>query len=363
MYYIIFCFGGRKMKKVISLFLSMVMLLSITVGADLSVSASDFIERENNNSFEKANVVEVDDTIYGCLSASDFSLSDGAYGDEDYFKLCVPCDMQLQVVFTCCDKKYLSDNALFVVYVNDLNNYIYLDATSSDDLNTTLKTPIINVKKGDNLYIDIDSVFGTYSDSYMNYSLSIKPYVKSPSNVNVASNSTTSIKLSWSKVSFASGYQVQRYDGSKWKTLVNTKSNSYTDSKLKAGNKYDYRVRTYKTINNKKYYSSYKKLTAVTKPNKVTISSLSSIKKAHKITVKWKKVSGSASGYQIYWSKDSNFKKIVAKTTVSGQSKTSYTGKNFTKGKRYYVKVRAYKTVNGTKYYGAWSNVKSIKAK
>ena len=36
---------------------------------------------------------------------------------------------------------------------------------------------------------------------------------------------------------------------------------------------------------------------------------------------------------------------------------------NITKGKTYYIRVRAYKTVNGTKYYGAWSKVKSIKCK
>lgn len=72
---------------------------------------------------------------------------------------------------------------------------------------------------------------------------------------------------------------------------------------------------------------------------------------------------GTASGYQIYWAKDKNFKNVVAKTTVSGQGKTSYTGRNFTKENRYYVKIRAYKTVNGKKYYGSWSNVKSVKAK
>lgn len=54
---------------------------------------------------------------------------------------------------------------------------------------------------------------------------------------------------------------------------------------------------------------------------------------------------------------------MVSKTNVSGQKKTSYTGKNFTKGKRYYVKVRAYKTVNGNKIYGAWSKVRNVKAK
>ena len=104
-------------------------------------------------------------------------------------------------------------------------------------------------------------------------------------------------------------------------------------------------------------------MTSYTKTDTPNLTGLSATKSGHKIKATWKKVGGSASGYQIYWAKDKNFKKVVSKTTVSGQKKTSYTGKNFTKGKRYYVKVRAYKTVNGNKIYGAWSKVRNVKAK
>ena len=70
-----------------------------------------------------------------------------------------------------------------------------------------------------------------------------------------------------------------------------------------------------------------------------------------------------ANGYQIYYSRNKNFKKLSAKKIVKGGKKTSYVGKNFTKGRKYYVKVRAYKNVNGRKVYGKWSNVKSVKCK
>ncbi|MGN1421508.1 MAG: fibronectin type III domain-containing protein [Eubacterium sp.] len=106
------------------------------------------------------------------------------------------------------------------------------------------------------------------------------------------------------------------------------------------------------------YYTNYK---PVKKLSKVTLSSVKATGKK-KIKVSWKKKSG-ASGYQIYWAKDKSFKKVVAKTIVKGGKTTSYTGKNFTKGKKYYVKVRAYKTVNGKKVYGSWSTVKSVKCK
>lgn len=54
---------------------------------------------------------------------------------------------------------------------------------------------------------------------------------------------------------------------------------------------------------------------------------------------------------------------LPAKKIVKGGKTTSYVGKNFTKGRKYYVKVRAHKNVNGQKVYGKWSNVKSVKCK
>lgn len=102
--------------------------------------------------------------------------------------------------------------------------------------------------------------------------------------------------------------------------------------------------------------------TPVKKLGKVKLNSVSSVKKKHSIIAKWNKKSH-ASGYQIYYSRNKNFKKTVAKVLVSGGKTTSYKGKNFTKGKTYYVKVRAYKNVDGKRVYGKWSDVKRVKCK
>ena len=102
--------------------------------------------------------------------------------------------------------------------------------------------------------------------------------------------------------------------------------------------------------------------TPVKKLGKVKLNSVSSVKKKHSIIAKWNKKSH-ASGYQIYYSRNKNFKKTVAKVLVSGGKRTSYKGKNFTKGKTYYVKVRAYKNVDGKRVYGKWSDVKRVKCK
>lgn len=107
------------------------------------------------------------------------------------------------------------------------------------------------------------------------------------------------------------------------------------------------------------YTTNYK---AVKKLGKVNLKSVSSARKKHTIKASWDKKSG-ANGYQIYYSRNKNFKKLSAKKIVKGGKKTSCVGKNFTKGKKYYVKVRAYKNVNGRKVYGKWSNVKTVKCK
>lgn len=81
------------------------------------------------------------------------------------------------------------------------------------------------------------------------------------------------------------------------------------------------------------------------------------------LKVYWKKAeSGSAcSGYQITAATDSGFKKGVKKTFVAGKNRNSAAITGLKKGSVYYVKVRAYKKVNGVKVYGAYSKVKKVK--
>lgn len=68
-------------------------------------------------------------------------------------------------------------------------------------------------------------------------------------------------------------------------------------------------------------------------------------------------------GYEIVYSIDKNFKSGNKTTTITKNSTSNTTIKGLTKNKTYYVKVRAYKTVNNSKIYGAYSSVKSVKVK
>ncbi|MDE5965699.1 MAG: fibronectin type III domain-containing protein [Lachnospiraceae bacterium] len=93
-------------------------------------------------------------------------------------------------------------------------------------------------------------------------------------------------------------------------------------------------------------------------PSKTSITSLSGGKKS--ITVKWKKVT--CSGYEIQYADNAKMKKAVTKT-IKKSGTTKLTVKKLKAKKKYYVRVRAYKTINGKKYYSGWSKIKSVKTK
>lgn len=96
-----------------------------------------------------------------------------------------------------------------------------------------------------------------------------------------------------------------------------------------------------------------------TKPAKTVITKLKASKTS--IQVSWKKISDSE-GYIIYRSAKKNgaYKKIA---TVKGTNITVYTNRSLKKNKKYYYKIRTYKTNNGSKIYGKYSAVRCKKTK
>ena len=103
-----------------------------------------------------------------------------------------------------------------------------------------------------------------------------------------------------------------------------------------------------------------KKVTVTVNPAKVKLTGVKNYK-GKKLKAYWKK-NTKVTGYQIQYSTSSKFKS--AKTvTVKGYKSTSKTITKLTKNKKYYVRVRTYKTVSKVNYYSGWSNVKSITIK
>ena len=98
----------------------------------------------------------------------------------------------------------------------------------------------------------------------------------------------------------------------------------------------------------------------VSKPKSTNTKNIKTAKKA--ISVTWKKVGG-VKGYQIQVATDKKFKKNKKTVTVKKQKTTKTTVKKLKAKKKYYVRVRTYKIVNGKKVYSSWSKVKSVKTK
>ena len=99
---------------------------------------------------------------------------------------------------------------------------------------------------------------------------------------------------------------------------------------------------------------------AVAKPKSAKFKKVKAAKKA--IAVEWKKVSG-VKGYQIQVATDKKFKKNKKTATVKKQKTTKVTIKKLKAKKKYYVRMRTYKTVKGKKIYSSWSKVKTVKTK
>lgn len=111
-------------------------------------------------------------------------------------------------------------------------------------------------------------------------------------------------------------------------------------------------------------YSGTMTLYFTIKPKATSISKVTAGSK--KFTVKWKKQSTQTTGYQIQYSTSSKFSK--AKTvTVSKNKTTSKTVSKLKAKKKYYVRVRTYKTVKidgkVAKIYSSWSKAKYVTTK
>ena len=159
------------------------------------------------------------------------------------------------------------------------------------------------------------------------------------------------------------------YNGKVQKPSVTVKN-----SKGKALKSTDYKIDYPKGMKNvgkytvkvslKGNYSGSKSMTYNINPKGTSVSKVTAAKKGFKVT--WKKQTTQTTGYQVQYSTSSKFKS--AKTvTISKNKTTSKSVSKLSAKKKYYVRVRTYKTVkvNGknVKLYSGWSKAKSVTTK
>ena len=170
-------------------------------------------------------------------------------------------------------------------------------------------------------------------------------------------------RISISKASVTLSTSTYAYDGKAKKPDVTVKLNGKT---LKNGTDYSVtysnntKVGTAKvTIKGKGNYSGTITKTFKINPAKQEIQKLTAKSKA--FFVDWAQ-KGSAAGYEIQYATNSKFTS-AKKVTITNNKTDTKTISKLSGKKKYYVRVRSYTTVKGTKYYGAWSATKSVTTK
>ena len=233
-------------------------------------------------------------------------------------------------------------------------------STSTYAYDGKAKTPSVNVKvNGKTLKKDTD-----YTVSYSNNTKvgTAKVTITGKGNYTGSVSKTYSIKNNFKKATVSS-ISTKAFTG---KNITQSITVKYNGKTLKKGTDY-----TVSYSNNKNIGTATVKITGkcsytgtITKtfkinPAKQEIQKLTAKSKA--FFVDWAQ-KGSATGYEIQYATNSKFTS-AKKVTITNNKTDKTTVSKLSGKKKYYVRVRSYTTVKGTKYYGAWSASKSVTTK
>ena len=182
------------------------------------------------------------------------------------------------------------------------------------------------------------------------------------SNYTGSVSKTYSIKNNFKKAT-VSGISNKSYTG---KNITQSITAKYNGKTLKNGTDYTVSYSSNKSIGTatvkiagKGSYTGTITKTFKINPAKQEIQKLTAKSKA--FFVDWAQ-KGSATGYEIQYATNSKFTS-AKKVTITNNKTDKTTISKLSGNKKYYVRVRSYTTVKGTKYYGAWSTSKSVTTK
>ena len=233
-------------------------------------------------------------------------------------------------------------------------------STSTYAYDGKAKTPSVTVKvNGKTLKKDTDYTV-SYSNNTKVGTATLK--ITGKGNYTGSVSKTYSIKNNFKKAT-VSGISTKAFTG---KNITQSITVKYNGKTLKKGTDY-----TVSYSNNKSIGTATVKITGkgsytgtITKtfkinPAKQEIQKLTAKSKA--FFVDWAQ-KGSATGYEIQYATNSKFTS-AKKVTITNNKTDKTTISKLSGKKKYYVRVRSYTTVKGTKYYGAWSASKSVTTK
>ena len=233
-------------------------------------------------------------------------------------------------------------------------------STSTYAYDGKAKTPSVTVKVGGKtLKKDTD-----YTVSYSNNTKvgTAKVTITGKGNYTGSVSKTYSIKNNFKKAT-VSGISTKAFTG---KNITQSITVKYNGKTLKNGTDYTVSYSSNKNIGTatvkiagKGSYTGTITKTFKINPAKQEIQKLTAKSKA--FFVDWAQ-KGSATGYEIQYATNSKFTS-AKKVTITNKKTDKTTVSKLSGKKKYYVRVRSYTTVKGTKYYGAWSSVKNVTTK
>ena len=203
-----------------------------------------------------------------------------------------------------------------------------------------------------------------YTASYSNNTKvgTAKVTITGKGNYTGSVSKTYSIKNDFKKAT-VSGISTKAFTG---KNITQTITVKYNGKTLKKGTDYTVSYSNNKSIGTatvkiagKGSYTGTITKTFKINPAKQEIQKLTAKSKA--FFVDWAQ-KGSATGYEIQYATNSKFTS-AKKVTITNKNTDTKTISKLSGKKKYYVRVRSYTTVKGTKYYGAWSASKSVTTK
>lgn len=386
------------------------------------------------------NVAKVTDGVVTALAEGTAVITAKSGSNENIFAECTVTVLDPNIVMTLSQEEF---------YCNGKEQYPMVTVTSGKSVlaeNTELSNDyVLLVYDGGRMLPGEYNVTATGQDEGMGTAEATYKIVVKPTAIKKIKMGKKAISVKWKKQDkkYVTGYQV-RYSTkpsmkkSKYKTIKKYKKTSLKIKKFKKNRAYFVQVRTYKTINGKRFYSAWSDVRMAGPKIKMTLSkksfyyngeeqypgvtvrsgktvllknatesnqfvtisykgnktlpgtytvkakaseknmgtakakyrikvkptALTSVKAGKKsFTAKWKKKGEKyITGYRLRFSLDPKMKNSRYKTVFDRQV-TELTVPGLKAKNTYYVQVRTFKTIDGTKYWSKWSKVKEVRTK
>ena len=205
--------------------------------------------------------------------------------------------------------------------------------------NSTVSYTVTGLKASTSYKFRIKAYRGSKTSGFVYLNVNTRPYTTT--GFTVSSKTNVTISLKWNKNISASGYVLDRYDGTKWVTIKKFTDNattSYTVSGLRASTSYKFRIKAYKMYGSSFESSAFTYLNVNTRPYTTTGFNVDS-KTNSSVTLKWNK-NMSASGYVL--DRYDGTKWVTIKKYTSNAN-TSFTVTGLSSSASYKFRIKAFK--------------------